>query len=148
MKKLLLTFVALVAFIALSNITSYAQAYSLQTTSLNGGTNNVATATTNTSFAVTLVGTRSTVMGVQARFKLNGAGTDSIVFKFDHSIDGTNWKAAGTSLTVAGNGTNEVTGNTSVALGGIGYLRLSTVENPSSSSVTNLYLTYVTKNGL
>jgi hypothetical protein len=125
-----------------------AQSYSLQATTLNGGTNNVATATTNTSFAVIMPCVRSTVIAPQVTFKLNGAGTDTIVFKFDHSVDGSNWKSAGTSLSVAANGTTLVTGNTSIAAGGIGYIRLSTVENPSSSSVTNLVLKYATKNGL
>lgn len=66
--------IALIAFAALA-CAPEAQAqvtYNLVTTSLNGGTNNVSATTTNSSFAVQMIGTKGAVMAIQPKFKLSG----------------------------------------------------------------------------
>lgn len=122
-----------------------AQGY-FPTTALAGGTNNVAATTTNTSFAVILSSQgRGPYMAVQPSFKLIGAGTSAVVFKFDESVDGTIWDLAAHTISVTASTTNVVTTLAPITLGAIGYLRLTTIENPNATAITNLTLKYVTK---
>lgn len=122
--------------------------YDTPTTSLTGGTNNVSATTTNTSFSVIIDAPRSTYVGLQPVFSLTGAGTSAVVFKFDKSLDRVHWESGGATVSVTANGTNVVTAASSVTLGAIGYLKLTTVENPNASAITNLWLIPSRKNGL
>lgn len=142
-KQLLVFLVLLVLAIPAS-----AQSYNLVSTALTGGTNNVALTTTNATFAVTIPAERANNIAVQVTMKMNAAGTTNVVFKFDESLDGTNWETSAHSLTITPAGTSDVTGVLNVAVGGIGYLRLRTVENPNTSSITNIVLKYAAKRGL
>ena len=122
--------------------------YSIQTTTLNGGTNNVAASTTNSVTAPVLAFTRSTYGVVQTTFKLTGAGSSTVVLTFDESVDNSNWDLATRTLSVTANGTTAVTGLSNYTLGGAGYLRLSSVENPNAAAITNLVVKYSYKPGL
>lgn len=139
--------ILLMAFAWLPN--AEAQSYNLPMTELNGGTNNVAKATTNATLNVIMTATRSDAIAIQPIFKLDTNGTEVVVFSFDHSIDGANWQSAATTLSITANGTNTVTGITNVTLGAVGFVRLRSIENPNTDgAITNLVLRYATKTGL
>lgn len=114
-----------------------------------GGTANVAASTTNTTFATTnttmLEVTRGLDIAIQPYFKLNGTGTSPVVLKFDTSIDNTRWTVAAQSITITANGTNEVSKVSNFTLGAVGYIRLSQIENPNASAITNLTIGYAQK---
>lgn len=110
-----------------------------------GGTNNVAATTTNTSFTTVVQATKALDIAIQPSFRLTGAGTSAVVIKFDESNDMLNWKVAARSISVTANGTNTVSNVANFTVGGVGYLRLSQVENPNATAVTNLTVKYSQK---
>lgn len=88
-------------------------------------------------------------MGVSIKFALTGAGSSTVVFKFDASLDGANWEPAAYSVSAAANGTTAVVKNANFDLGSLPYVRLSSIENPNASSaVTNLVIRYGNKRGI
>ncbi len=106
-------------------------------TPLNGGTNNVPAATTNTyNFPITM--TKFEDVFIQPVFKLNASGTTPAVFTFDESADNTNWVTRTSTLTITPAGTTTVTGRTNITVKSAGYSRLGTVENSGSAAITNL----------
>jgi hypothetical protein len=113
-------------------------------TAIPGGTNNVPAATTN-STAIIIPVTRSTDVALQPSFKLTGSGTSAVVFKFDESLDAATWKPAVISVSVTASGTSTVMALSSSTIDAVGYLRLSSIENPNATAVTNLVLKYATK---
>jgi hypothetical protein len=145
MKSLLksLLFVAALTLLALPALVPSAQAqqYEVKTLAI---TNHFVTATTNTSSAVTgavYTATKHDKIGLLISFRLDGAGTDSIVFKFYESLDGTTYDdTAVSTITMTANGTNLVSSVTPLDLGAVGYLRLGYLANPSSSGITNLII--------
>lgn len=139
-------FIAIIAGLAIC-AAAHAQ-YSLQTTTLNGGTNNVAASTTNSVTAPVIAATRASDVALQATFKLTGSGTSAVVFVFDESIDNSNWESASRTLSVTAAGTSTVSNVGNYTLGGAGYLRLSSVQNPNAAAITNLVLKYSLKPGI
>ena len=124
--------------------------YSLQTsTTYNGTTGNFGSATTNSALtAPVLTVNKATHATVQVGFKLDGAGTSAVVFKFDESIDGSNWVPTTRTLSVTAAGTTTVHNLSNLTIGGAGYLRLSYIGNPNSANITNLYVKYASKPGI
>jgi hypothetical protein len=143
MKSKIILLCSTLAFCAFLVTPARAQGYGVSV--VLGGTNNVAAATTNSSFATVIPATRATDIAVQPSFKLTGSGTSAVVLKFDESADNANWTANAVSISVTAAGTATVSKVSNFALGGIGYLRLSTVENPNASAVTNLSITFAQK---
>lgn len=125
-----------------------AQSYSVNSTTLAGGTNNVPLASTNAAVAIVIPVVRANNVAITASFKLTGAGTTAVVFRLDESVDGSTWESSAHSLSVTPAGTTTVVGVGNVAVNGIGYLRLQTIENPNATSVTNLVFKYGFKSGL
>lgn len=122
--------------------------YTIQSTTLNGGTNNVAASTTATMTAPVLSFTRSTYGTVQASYVLTGAGTSAVVFTFDESLDGTTWVPSTRTLSVTASGTTAVSGLSNYLMGGSGYLRLKSVNNANATAVTNLAIKFSYKSGI
>jgi hypothetical protein len=111
---------------------------------IDGGTNNVAAATTNT-VSYTIATTRNQFVAVQPVFKLTGSGTSAVVFKFEESLDRTNWVTSSLSVSVTAAGTSTVSGIGTLTVNGVGWLKLVTIENPNANAVTNLTLIAATK---
>lgn len=120
----------------------------IQTTTLNGGTNNIAATTTNSTMAIAITPVRSSYVAIQPSFKLDGAGTTAVTFEFDESIDGSTWNASKHTLVVTPAGTSTVTAATNITVGAVGFLRLQIVRNPNASAITNLTLKWSQKPGL
>lgn len=146
MKKFIKFIAGFCAFAALT--TGLHAQLSVQTTSLNGGTANVAASTTNSVTVPVLTVAKASNVAIQAAFKLTGAGTSAVVFNFDESIDGSNWKTSSRTLSVTPAGTSTVVNLGNYTLGGAAFLRLSSVQNPNSAAITNLVLNYAYKTGL
>lgn len=141
---------AVIGLLALAVPSAEAQQYKLTSvnnagaTPINGGTNTVANATTNTySFTIPLLGQGDVV--IQPVFKLTGSGTSAVAFTFDSSADGTNWHTGTLVLSVTAAGTSTVTAQTNWTVNALGYLRLNTVGNPNATTVTNLNVLLATK---
>ena len=142
MKKFILSLLCL-AFVA----TAHAQYLPIK--SIGGGTLNIAATSTNTTMSATnlavIEATRALDIAIQPEFKLTGAGTSAVILKFDTSIDNSRWTVATHAISVTAAGTTVVSKATNITLGGIGYLRLSQVENPNGTAITNLAIKYVQK---
>lgn len=110
-------------------------------------TNAVAAASTVTNNAVIGVANNHHI-GFGFRFALAGAtGTSSnVTATIQSSIDGTNYVNFAT-LALAANGTNVVGIATNLQVGGIPFLRVSTVQNQNTQAVSGLLLMKFTKTG-
>ena len=126
----------LLTLLGLLAVTASAQQYQA-TTILNGGTNNVAAATTNSSVAQIIGLTRFDSAVFEVNFKLTGAGTSAVVYKIDESADGTNWVTNTRSLSVTANGGTTVVGLTNFTVNSVGYLRWNVIEQPNANALTN-----------
>lgn len=138
----LLALIVLVACTFLAAPKAHAQ-YDLNVVSLT--TNAIPATTTNSTIRGTIVATHAVDIAVQASFVLGGAGTTAVVLKFDESIDNVNWTAAAVSISITANGTSSVSKVSNFTIGGIGYLRLSSVENPNASAIASLAVKYAQK---
>lgn len=129
------------------SLTSALGQYQVNETSLNGGTANVAATTTNSVTTPLFTVKRAQNVAIQSTFKLTGAGTSSVVFTLDSSVDASNWVTGTHSLSVTPSGTSVVSGILKIDTGGVGYFRLSAIANPNSAAVTNLVMKYSFKPG-
>lgn len=142
--KYLIAIAALVAF-------TFSASAQTPVTVLDGGTNNIAASTlksvTNSSIVLGRFPGGNTA--VAASYVLDGAGTSAVTFVFERSVDGSTWDSA-TTYTLAGNanGTARVANTTNFVIDGFPYLRVKTMQNTNSASVTNLTLKYTIKPGL
>lgn len=118
--------------------------------SLNGGTANVAASTTNSyttqsvfapvyssdiALAVSFVGSAASV-------------SNAVTLVFDTSLDNSKWSPAYFTISVTPTGTSEVTKNITQALGSIPYVRLSAIRNPNAGFLTNVLIKATMKRGL
>jgi hypothetical protein len=109
-------------------------------------TNAIPATTTNTTVrSSTIVVTAGLDVAIQPQFNLADTGTDTIVLKFDESIDNSNWTDATRSISIVANGTNTVSKVSNFTVGAVGYLRLSQVQNPSARAIQNLVVKTATK---
>lgn len=109
-------------------------------------TNAIPATTTNTTVrSSTIVVTAGLDVAIQPSFNLADTGTDTIVLKFDESIDNTNWTDAVRSISIVASGTNTVSKVSNFTVGAVGYLRLSQVQNPSARAIQNLVIKTATK---
>lgn len=137
MKKLLSFVLLFAALLAVPTVE--AQSYNLSSATITSNSvtiTAIAASATNTTVRASIPATRSANLGLQGTISLAGAGTSAVVLKFDESLDGANWESAAHSLTITANGTNSVTTVSTIALNAIGYLRLSSVENPNAQVLT------------
>lgn len=144
MKKILVLFVAAIGMAALS-----AQA-ALQVTDINGGTNNIAGATTRTyagsgqTFAVH----NAQQLGVFISYSVISAGTSNNVVQFSSSVDNSNWVTNSALMTITSAGAATVRTNFSINTGGIPFWRVESVQNVNVAAITNLTIYGYTKPGL
>lgn len=141
MKRLLLSGLAAVSLLA-ATITAQAQFQSgLQSTILNGGTNNIASAATNTYLNATFTGTRASHLLVEAVFSCTASNGASVTIRFDGSLDNSNWETnAINAWAITANGTSTVLKSTNLDMLGFPFIRAEVVENPGPAAVTNLVL--------
>ena len=141
------TFLTL-ALIGLAFPAVQAQSYN-QVNSGFAATFNIAGASTNTTVAATngsaIYITKANAIAIQLTFKLTEAGTSTVVSKWDESVDGTTWKIASRSISLAATGTTTV--GTVLNLTDVcgGFMRLSQIENPNTGALTNVVMKYVYK---
>lgn len=134
MKKLILS-----AALALATIVTV-QAQSVVPTALNGGTNNVAAAATNTYTVDFVLPANSGAVTLQAKAALTGAGTSALAFNVGKSVDGVAYTAwTNVSITMSGTTTNQAI--LDVNPGGARFYRVTSVGNPNASAATNLSFT-------
>jgi hypothetical protein len=141
--------ILLVAAVVLVSASAFAQADVKYISGLNGGTNNVSAAGTNT-YTTDISAPKTANFGLVLDFKLNGAGTGNVDFKL------TPTDSAGNLSTLTGevrlyrivaNGTTTVRSITNVPALGISGYRLS-IENTNAAAVTNITAKVILKTGL
>lgn len=118
--------------------------------SLNGGTANVAASTTNsyTTQAV-FAPVYSSDIGLAVSFVGSAASvSNAVTLVFDTSLDNSKWNNAYFTVAVTPSGTSEVVKNVTQALGSIPYVRLSAIRNPNAGYLTNILLKATMKRGL
>ena len=110
-----------------------------------------ASSTSNVNSGVILVRQHRGIAIVPA-FTGSGASTLNVTFKWDVSADGTNYTTTQPlSLVVPANGTNAVIAYTNVPatyLNNVRYLRVSSVANGATNSLTGVSITYSYANDL
>lgn len=132
---------ALLAAIVTATMPALAESTGLQVTDrLNGGTNNVAAASTNTYISgTTFTTTKSSTINIDVRIKLDGAGTAGVPIWFDGSIDNSNWVTNGIlGITLTAAGTATVVASTNLNTLGFAYVRVGRVGNLNAQNVTNI----------
>lgn len=142
MKQILL---ALGAALAMA-LPAAAQQYTV--TTLTSHTNAVPASTTDTtdSNAVTL--TKFANVGVQVQFQGSHADdTANMTFSFIRSVNGVLYDSVPLTFAVPVNGTTAVRASTNWVLGGIGYLKLTSIQNAATNQVTNIVIRVSTKPG-
>jgi hypothetical protein len=148
MKKILIPFVALVAF-AITAQAQFAQRYVEQT--LATGLTTIGASTTSNCASGTVIDCRKQQnVAVSARFCLTGAGTSATTFTFLKSVDGVNFDTDPNSkITWApvGTGATTVVATTNLAVAGVGYLKLTSIQNGNNSVLTNEFVKYAIKMG-
>lgn len=137
-----------IALFALASLSAQAQSYNLKDAGF-ASTFNIAGASTNTTLSATngsaiTIG-NSVYLAIQLAFKLTEAGTSTVVAKFDESVDGSTWKVASRSISVAATGTTTVGTVLNITDAGAKFFRLSQLENPNTGALTNITLKYAYK---
>jgi hypothetical protein len=122
----------------------------LQTSSLNGGTNNVAAVATNNYSGVVFDFSKTTDATLQVSFASTGTNVTTSTFVFDESADSVNWQTSFLTLNVAGNGTNTVVCTTNLLSGfRAPFVRLSSCGNTNSTiALTNVTVKAFSKTGI
>ncbi len=144
MKKLIFG----IAGLAMLAVSAFAQLSIETVPTLTGGTNFVAATSTNTGYAIPITVTRAGNVSIQPILKLQGAGTSVVVMRVDRSVDGNTWEAAAHSLSVTMAGTAVATSVTQIACNGTAFYRISSIENPNATALTNILVKYSFKPGL
>jgi hypothetical protein len=123
--------------------------YTVTTTSLDGGTNNVATVSTNTLTGPWMNWTMHDQVGLVVSFKGNNASmTGNVGFKLALAANTNLISTTGPGLVtfeVAANGTNTVVWMTNISVQTYGYGKLVQSYSTNAYSATNLVVDYVTK---
>ena len=117
-----------------------------KTTDLNGGTNNVVGATTNT-YAIVVDIQKQSHTGFQVTAKYDGACTGTALLSFARTVDGTTYETTPgiTLTTAAGNGTTLVTTFGVQQVDGIQKLKLVSIGNTNAAALTNITFKYLIK---
>lgn len=104
-------------------------------------------ATSNGIPAVVIDCTRVKDVALQVKFTFANTTTSNVVYTVCKSIDGANWETTPCfTWTIAGNGTTSVTSTTNLTVGGLGYLKLTSIQNTHASIVvTNNQVAYSIK---
>ena len=119
----------------------------LLSTTINGGTNNVAGATTKT-YGDTLTPVNSTSMALFVSYSVISGGTSNNVVQLSNSLDNSHWNTNAASVTILSAGTATVTTNVNITVGGIPFWRVESFQNVNVAAITNLIIHGFTKPGL
>lgn len=125
---------------------SYSSAYGYASLSLAGiGTTAGATTQTVTNQVLDVRGFQN--VSLQTKFAFSGSTTSNVVYLISKSIDKVIWETVpSTTWTVAGTGTTPVVAVTTIATGGVGWLRLESIQNTHATLVlTNTSFAYSIK---
>lgn len=104
------------------------------------------TESTVTGSAITTGGYR--YVGLQMKFALHAAGTETMTFNFVTSADGTNYTtSARPSIAVAANGTTAVVTNVVVDMAGLSSIKILSIVcgNTTTADMTNILVTATRK---
>jgi len=136
--KALLPMLLLVAF---TFVASAQNAGSYQ--ALNGGTNNVTAASTNT-YSLTQSIDEFDNVGIQVSFVASADTNGNVLVKFAKSLDSTTYETTPSiTLTVPLNGTNTSCVVSNFSLPSVATLKLTSIEHTNSACyVTNVTVTY------
>ena len=138
--KRLLAAAAIFAFIlAFVPMTGFSQSAQPYTTTLNGGTNNVLNAATNT-YSITQVCGEFDHVGFVVSALGSGAGTGNVLFKFKRSYDnGVTYETVpSVVVTHVLNGAAQVVTCADITIYNDTHLKLSSIENTNSIYITNV----------
>ncbi len=135
-----------IAFASVLSFAAHAQQYHSVALLLGGTVNITAGSTSNYTSSVNVRGADN--VAIYTSHKLNGSGTDGIIFKFKKSADGSNFETTPSILiTNAANGTSAVLTVSPVSVAGCHSIQLSSIVNGvSGQAVTNLFVTVGVKN--
>ena len=136
--------------VGLLAFTASAETLSLTYFTGSNGTNNaVAGASTNTYTSGTTF-TAANSSGISLQVTASASGTQSSVstLVFDVSNDNVNWRSSAYRIAMPAFKVAAATTNTTLTLGPIPYLRLTSVENPDAAMLTNVTVKAFIKNGL
>lgn len=115
---------------------------------ISGGTNQVATGTTNAYSLPSIVNTRANKLSIQCTGRLTVNTNSTVLFQFDASNDNANWHSNYTSVTLTCSTTNLTSVISNLDLTGIPFLRLSTIANTNlAGTFTNITVYTVSKTG-
>lgn len=147
-KDTLKSALALIAFAAIA-LTQSVQAQSYNISYIGGATANSPASTDNTTWYTTnstpIAITKASNVALQVESKLQGAGTSAVIFRFGASADGVTYTSNYLLVTNTAAGTTLVSSVRDVAVGGIGFLRLESINNANATAVTNLFVRYAFK---
>lgn len=115
------------------------------TTSTTNALGNVSTTSSQVTIVQRPVLISSTTVAFFSSFRLVSGGTTNVSFVFDKSYDGTNWENITTLFTLAGNGTNTVSGWTNLTIGDFGYIRIRDATNGNAAALTNCVARFYSK---
>lgn len=136
-----------VVLFALLSIAAQYDFYGVQTTALNGGTNNIA-ATSTSNYNYLVVATRSEYIPFQFSAALISGGTtlSNVFLNFQKSLDNSIWDTNYIVYT-AQLGTNPLTSCfvTNFTAAGVGYYRLVSIQNTNAVALTNVSFSYAIK---
>lgn len=99
-----------------------------------------------TSSNIVLYVANGPTVAIQPRFQLTAPGTTNVVFHFQSSVDGNTWSQATSTVTVTPSGTTVVSPITSLTIGDVIALRLSSIANGNTIPVSNLVIRAAQKN--
>lgn len=140
-RNLIHLFVAACVFLC----ASVASAQTFNLVSILGGTANSPASTDNTTFYTTnstVMASKAVEMAIQVDFKLQGAGTSAVIFRFDESNDGISWTGSTRLMTNTAAGATLVSKVQTFTVGAVGFLRLASINNANATAVTNLVIKY------
>ena len=143
MKRILFSILILLDF----SLAGFAQTAGIYTLGgLNGGTNVVAAATTN-SPAITFAVSEYDTVGIQVTLAASTTNTTAVVFKFAKTLDSTNYETTPSlSVSVTPNGVTSVTKVDSLSVANVAGLKLVSIENENANGyVTNVSVKYRVK---
>ena len=132
--------------VALIALAGSVQALDIQTV-VSGTTNSVYSSRTN-SYSTVIPVVKASNAGFGFSGVLLSAGTGNTTVVMDSSADNVTWKVGSHTIVFAMNGTTSVTAVTNMTLGALGYLRLSSIINANTNTLTNIVFKVSTKTGL
>lgn len=125
-----------------------AQAQQYTTYTLTSHTNTVPASSTDTVASNAIGLTKYNNAAVQVQFQGSAADTGNVTFSFVRSQNGSSYDTVPLTFVVPANGTTAVRASTNYQFGATGYLKLLSIANAATNSVTNIVIRVTLKPGL